>query len=318
MNSLHTPSLRKEASLVHLLAPGLAHLLQNRVASKQLRNPEFHTQMVDKLRQGLSKKTGLPLWKSFKHGITGGVVPEVSILGDSFHQVGKTLATKLPNGQLSPKDIVLARAVLKGETTSLQKLYNTPEFAQKIDSYLDLFNVPGADHIKKGLRLPNSPMKDSLLADAHALWKSNDLTGGLLSGIGDKLPELASKSGVVSPTIRPAKLTPELADYIGRGVGLAATTVADPITGGVSLFKHLYGNPHVHGDLMQKLRHVVEKKTMVDPMKSSFNRGVQGKTWNRFSQLGDKYGVNAITHEVNSLSHNAGELARKHLISPNA
>jgi len=238
-----------------MLAPGGVHVAQNAYMSRQLAKGSFQKNMLDKARVGFGLGAHPSKAQAFKNGVLGGVVPEVSIVGDEMGKMGKDAIAKLkklrgPEAKMDKYDVLVLRKLLKGEFTSLQRMSSNPRVAGKLEDMLEVSNIPGKDHIKFGLTNKDHPMAKSFLQDSEKMWQENKLTGKFMTGISDQLGKKFTHRSAKRATA---------ADYVGRGAGLIGITVADPITGIVNTAKHLYGNHHVQGKTLNKVRGQLQK-----------------------------------------------------------
>jgi hypothetical protein len=325
--------MEKEAfSPMHALIAPILHVVQNVIAKKNFSNVNTQKQLAKVFSSG--SKSG-----NAGFGALGTTIPEISILERHIKHVGGTLNKAMAEegiqlSNLSASELKLLQDLMKGEFSAVAKTMNVPNKEKIINSFSKVLPKQDAEVVKDIIEHGDAGVKE-----LERVWKENPLSGKLLSGIGDKLETVLSNNSKVpiDDIMRRGKI---------EGTTLGAIAAIDPATALMNITKEVMdskrlGNMGVKFTTKHRVRkrpgslpetkirehHIkpigyvqdkVRKHFVTDPVRKSFNMGLQGKKENYtgFKNKLTEYGMNPVIHHGRKLSQGIGYAASRANISP--
>ena len=299
---------KKFVKVANPILAALTHVGQNIFMDKQLANPRFHKYLLSRMSSAVTGKSYISKLQALKNGALGGIVPEVSILGDEAHHLAsklKPLITSTSTNGVTTVDkrsLVLLRALAKGDFKNLSKLTITNKNKAELIKLLSATDIPEKGKIISAVK-NNTLGSSSVIKDLEESWGNNRVTGKLMHGIGD----LLGKKPITTGSNLSGKI-----ERGGRVLGLGGLTAIDPITGGVNIAKHIYADRSKFTRPLNVVRRNISKATLVNPVRKNFYSGKHGTLRNKFVNTVDRFGFNPIIHGMKQFSNNLGSVAKKY------
>lgn len=284
--------LEKKAALGEV---ALLHLGQNVAINGALRMKSFARGVSKTIGMGI-KNVARPKSNFLKSMASGATVPEISAIHNEAYHLGQNLSPVLQG--LSKKDAIGVRMMTQGRFADLKKygLHRSAGVIRVAKHIEENHGVP----VHSLLSLADHPKADKIFHEVGQVW--NDKSHPLLSNI------MAHSTKNLTAGLK-GTTTSSLGGRVhsGMGLGAAAMTAADPITGAINAAKVAVTSPKVAqnkyvGGVIKK----VNEKLFVDPTKSSFGKGMAGQKENPVKVAIKKNVVNPIAGHLSGTSNALG------------
>lgn len=304
----------KEAfSPLHLLLPPAFHVGQNIATKGAMRSKKYHGHLAGKLNRAMS---GSDVFTKGDTGVamTRGLVPEIGILDDEIGHLGSGLKKRLESQGLNSSDITNEHRRQLGELLqgNFKSVADSAASDPRISKALlgTLSDQYGVDRGKAMRLLALARKNPEIMDDLEKLWKNNELTGKLFSGVGKQVEntEITGKSlpGIAHKAIRNA----------GNIAGNTAVALTDPITGMVNGTKIISSSKAMQKTPQTaRLQNYANRKLVTERSDQLLRKGLAGEEipFRQAKQLADNVLINPLTSNVKNLYYDFGRLGNKHL-----
>lgn len=329
-----------------LWTAGLAHLGQNALVKGLLNSKGYAKSLGSSFTEGFQGIRQSP-GRAFMGGVLGGgVAPELNFLNQNARGFGEAAAKQLQARgikELQPRDLVVARALSRGNferAAKLSKRSRNPAVGDTLidtaNSFIDRLNlgqkttsgkttsgkIPPLSEIQKKVqdfgesarknvralearwKDPSSPVTSNL---AGGMFPRNAKRTGLFGGSRPKDWPAAVQVGTGASTSRPGW---ELA---GSATGAAGLSLIDAPTAALNASKIGLTNPVARATLDKNpsVRNALQKTDEFfakRPVRESFEAGKDGNTYRtKLESTLRSYGLNALTESAAQTAGNLGK-----------